>query len=164
MKTSTAHKKYATQVRSGGRAVTPYRIGFAVGAAGDSLPSPYPPGTPGDLCYLGGMERGQIEAKARELYVAATANDLNTHRTRHPTWLEVPDDQRWPWREMARKALATAKQLPAPDTRKPWERSDWTCARARVDHDGMHCPEDKCADCPNRTSGVTPSDGGQRGK
>jgi hypothetical protein len=39
------------------------------------------------------------------------------------------------------------------DTRKPWEKTSWTCARARVDHEGMHCPPDKCADCPNRTAG-----------
>lgn len=44
---------------------------------------------------------------------------------------------------------------PEQDTRKPWERTDWNCALARVDHEGLHCPDTgRCADCPN---GVAPS-------
>lgn len=43
---------------------------------------------------------------------------------------------------------------PAPDKRKPWELTSWTCALARVDNHGRHCPEDKCRDCPN-AAGVT---------
>lgn len=46
---------------------------------------------------------------------------------------------------------------PSPDTRKPWERTDWNCALARVDHEGLHCPDTgRCADCPN---GVPPCRG-----
>jgi hypothetical protein len=39
------------------------------------------------------------------------------------------------------------------DERKPWERTDWACARARVDSEGMHCPDNKCPDCPKRSLG-----------
>lgn len=51
---------------------------------------------------------------------------------------------------------------PAPDTRKPWEKSSWTCVQARVDHEGLHCPPpgQRCPDCP---SGVEPSRGGEHG-
>ena len=46
----------------------------------------------------------------------------------------------------------------APDHRKPWEKSSWTCARARVDHEGVHCPATgRCPDCigkPINTDGV----------
>lgn len=47
-----------------------------------------------------------------------------------------------------RSAPAGVEGTPT-DERKPWERTDWTCALARVDQHGMHCPENKCADCPN---------------
>jgi hypothetical protein len=67
-------------------------------------------------------------------------------------WVVVPEEAPKP----APTALAApgVAPSPAPDTRKPWDKTSWTCARARVDHQGMRCPEDKCADCPNRTDGV----------
>lgn len=45
-----------------------------------------------------------------------------------------------------------------PDTRKPWEKSSWTCARATVTEKGMHCPPsgERCPDCP---ASVVPCEG-----
>lgn len=54
----------------------------------------------------------------------------------------------WPVIE-ANDALHPSTASPAPDKRKPWELTSWTCALARVDNHGRHCPEDKCRDCPN---------------
>jgi hypothetical protein len=52
--------------------------------------------------------------------------------------------------------LPTADVLPVevpskPDTRKPWEKSSWTCARATVNNTGLHCPPpgQRCPDCPS---------------
>lgn len=57
--------------------------------------------------------------------------------------------------EMA-KALAETRHR---KQSKPWEKTSWTCARARVTSTGLHCPNEKCADCPNRASGVEASHG-----
>lgn len=113
MKRATAHEKYAAKVRAEGRTATPYRIGLAVAAAGDKLPSTYPPGSRGDHNYLDGLEYGRterrIEAKARQLYAAATANDPSMHCNRFPAWSELSVNQRWPWHEKAIEALAGAQ-------------------------------------------------------
>lgn len=100
----TAHERYAEQVRAEGRTCSPYRLGLAVGAGGDNLPSPYQPGTRGDHNYFEGLEHGRIErkinAKACELYHASCANDP-TH-----AWHELSGQQKWSWREKAIEALA----------------------------------------------------------
>lgn len=114
MKTPTAHEKYAAIARAKGQTCTPYRLGIAVGEAGDNLPSPYVPGTRGDSGYLAGVEHGQagrrIDAKARQLYTASTANDPIIHCNRFPAWSELTGPQRWPWREKAIAALAAGVQ------------------------------------------------------
>lgn len=107
----TAHEKYAAQVRAEHRTYTPYRLGLAVGRAGDNLPSPYPPGSKGDHCYLDGVEYGRterrIDAKACKLYHASCANDPN------PAWWELTGAQKWPWREKAIEALANPRGVDA---------------------------------------------------
>lgn len=106
----TTHAKYVAQVRAEGRQCSPYRLGFKVGSSGDSLPSPYTPGSRGDHSYLNGVEYGQasrrIEIKAQQLYHAATANDPKVHCNRFPSWDEMTGPQRWQWREKAIEALA----------------------------------------------------------
>lgn len=100
----TLHEKYAAQVRAEGRTATPYRIGIAVGAAGENLPSPYPAGSRGDHSYLDGVEFGRTErrinAKAEELYEESIFDE------RAPTWAALNGAQRWPWRARAIEALA----------------------------------------------------------
>jgi hypothetical protein len=112
----TSHEKYVAQVRSGGRTCTPYRLGLAVGAAGDNLPSPYAPGSRGDHNYLDGLEYGRAElrinAKAQEMYTAATANDPKVNCNRFPAWSELTGAQRWPWHEKAINALAQENRQP----------------------------------------------------
>lgn len=109
---SPAHEKYVAQVHAEGRTATPLRIGMAVAAAGDNLPSPYPPGSRGDYNYLEGIEYGRTErkinAKAEALYAAYTANDPTMHCNRFPAWGELTGAQKWPWREKAIEALAAA--------------------------------------------------------
>jgi hypothetical protein len=116
MKTPTAHEKYAAQVRAEGRYCSPYRLGLAVAAAGDNLPSPYAPGSRGEYLYLTGIEYGRTErrinAKAQALYDAATANDPTIHCNRFPAWSELTGAQRWPWREKAINALAQENRQP----------------------------------------------------
>ena len=106
MKTPTAHEKYVIQVREQFRHCSPYRLGRAVGLAGDDLPSPYTPGSRGDHSYLDGVEYGRterkIDAKACALYHASSANDPT------PAWGELTGQQKWPWREKAIEALANA--------------------------------------------------------
>jgi hypothetical protein len=101
----TAHEKYVLQVRAEGRTATPYRLGVAVGAAGDNLPSPYKPGSRGEYSYLDGLEYGRLErridAKACKLYHASCANDPSQ------AWWEMNGAQKWPWRERAIEALAS---------------------------------------------------------
>lgn len=105
----TTHEKYVTQVRAEWRYCSPYRLGLAVGAAGDNLPSPYAPGSRGDSNYLNGVKYGraerQINAKACELYHASSANDPT------PAWWELNGAQKWPWREKAIEALARDEAL-----------------------------------------------------
>jgi hypothetical protein len=114
----TAHEKYVEQVRADGYSASPYRLGQRVGLAGDNLPSPYKPGSRGEYLYLEGMEYGRterrIDAKARDLYHASTANDPTVHCNRFPAWSELTGQQKWPWREKAIEALANPRGVDVP--------------------------------------------------
>lgn len=109
----TTHEKYVNQVRAEGRYCSPYRLGLAVGAAGDNLPSPYAPGSRADHNYLDGVAYGraerQIDAKACALYHASSANDPT------PAWWELNGSQKWPWREKAIEALADHSGVKGPE-------------------------------------------------
>jgi hypothetical protein len=41
------------------------------------------------------------------------------------------------------------------DSRKPWEKSSWTCAKATVTNRGLQCPPpgERCPDCPAGVEG-----------
>lgn len=105
----TAHEKYVSQVRAEGRWCSPFRLGNAVGAAGDSLPSPYPPGSKSDHSYLDGLEYGRTErtinAKSRELYEGSVSST-------RLGWDELTGGERWPWREKAIQALTGNAGVP----------------------------------------------------
>lgn len=105
----TAHEKYAAIARSKGQTCTPYRLGIAVGEAGDDLPSPYRAGSRGESCYHAGINEGRrrrkIEQRAKALYSASTANDPLIHCNRFPAWSELTYSQRWEWVCKAREEV-----------------------------------------------------------
>jgi hypothetical protein len=107
----TTHEKYVAQVRAEGRHCSPFRLGMALGSAGDNLRSPYTPGSRAEHSYLDGLEYGRTEhkinAKACELYHASSANDPS------PAWWELSGAQKWPWREKAIAALAGGVAAPS---------------------------------------------------
>lgn len=107
-----AYKKYRDQMHERHGYCGPYRLGVAVGEAGDDLPSPYEPGSKADNTYINGLEYGrlgrEIDAKAQQLYEDQTANEPVMHCHRFPAWSELSGSQRWKWREKAIEALASS--------------------------------------------------------
>lgn len=74
MPIATAHEKYAEAVRQKHHACTPRRLGFAVGEAGDDLPSPYLKGSRGHSNYCEGLNSGR-QVRARKAPPAQLQNE-----------------------------------------------------------------------------------------
>lgn len=68
------YAKYRDEIRAKGLTATPFRLGTAVGHAGDDLPSPYPKGGRGDQLYREGLEFGRLR-RAKEAGRAAALAD-----------------------------------------------------------------------------------------
>ena len=56
---TTVYEPYIAEARRRHGRVTPFRLGFLIGLAGDNLPSPYFPSSSGDALYRQGVRIGR---------------------------------------------------------------------------------------------------------
>lgn len=65
--------RHRVAIRDAGHSATPYRLGKSVGRAGENLPSPYAPGSSGDMNYRDGLRQGRWdrEQDRRDTFKAA---------------------------------------------------------------------------------------------